>query len=93
MLGFIIGLILFGMFCIPFGALAKGWKGALIGLLIASAISGALTLDAWMKHKDWNNGICVECGGEYKFSGATQSRMGSETRYYTCEDCDNLIKQ
>lgn len=93
MMWFVITLILFGIIFVPFGALANKWKGAFVGLIIAMAISGALTLDAWVKHEDWNNGICVECGGEYKFKSAAKARNGSETRYYTCEDCDHLIRQ
>lgn len=93
MIWFVITVGLFSLFCVPFGALAKGWKGALVGLLVASAISGALCADIWVKEKEWNNGICVECGGEYKFKSAAKARNGSETKYYTCEDCDHLIRQ
>lgn len=94
MLGFWICFIIFEIIFVPFGVLlANKWKGAFIGLVIAMAISGALTLDSWIKHKDWNNGVCVECGGEYKFKSAAKARNGAETRYYTCEDCDHLIRQ
>lgn len=93
MILFAITVGLFSLFCVPFGALAKGWKGAIISLLVATAIGGALTADYAYKEHEWNNGICVECGGEYKFKSAAKSRNGSETRYYTCEDCDHLIRQ
>lgn len=35
----------------------------------------------------WNNGICTECGGEYKFKNAYNSSY-----FYACEDCDHVIK-
>lgn len=35
----------------------------------------------------WNNGICTECGGEYKFKNGNNG-----TYYYACEDCDHVIK-
>lgn len=35
----------------------------------------------------WNNGICTECGGEYKFKNAYNSSY-----FYACEDCDYVIK-
>lgn len=34
----------------------------------------------------WNNGIHVDRGGEYQFSGATKWRT-SESFYYTCDKC------
>lgn len=34
----------------------------------------------------WNNGIYIDCGGEYQFSGATKWRT-SESFYYTCDKC------
>lgn len=40
----------------------------------------------------FNNGICEQCGGEYRISGATRIRMGSETFYYTCQDCGWTIE-
>lgn len=35
----------------------------------------------------WNNGICAECGGEYKFKNANYG-----VYYYACEDCDHVVK-
>ena len=35
----------------------------------------------------WNNGICTECGGEYKFKNAYNSSY-----FYACENCDHVIK-
>lgn len=35
----------------------------------------------------WNNGICTECGGKYKFKNGNNG-----TYYYACEDCDHVIE-
>ena len=93
MLGF---WIFFGIVCImlvPFGYLANKWTGAFIALVIAFIISGLFALDSETKRIEWNNGICNQCGGKYKFEGAAKSRMGTETLYYICENCDHLIRQ
>ena len=37
-------------------------------------------------HDRWNNGIHVDCGGEYQFSSATNWH-GSKDYYYTCDKC------
>lgn len=34
----------------------------------------------------WNNGVHVDCGGAYQFSGATKYRT-STSYYYTCDKC------
>ena len=35
----------------------------------------------------WNNGICENCGGNYKFAGADRGSY-----YYSCEKCNHTIK-
>ena len=35
----------------------------------------------------WNNGICENCGGNYKFAGADHGSY-----YYSCEKCNHTIK-
>lgn len=92
-IAFLIISAILGLMLIPFGWLANKWNGAIISLIIAIVISGLLTFDSWIKIIDWNNGICTECGGEYKFQGASKSHSGAETLYYTYENCDHLIKQ
>lgn len=39
------------------------------------------------KISEWNDGVCVECGGEYKFKNADNGAY-----YYACEDCDHVVK-
>lgn len=42
--------------------------------------------------ENFNNGICIKCNGDYRMSGATRTRMGSKTFYYTCQDCGWTIE-
>ena len=66
------------------------WGKKFIAILVALAISfGVATLlykNAEGNYDRWNNGIHIDCGGEYQFSGATNYR-GSKTYYYTCDKC------
>lgn len=39
----------------------------------------------------WNNGICIECNGQMKFSGGSHHRT-SEHYYYSCNDCGHTIE-
>ena len=54
-------------------------------------ISGAMVLQSKMDSDVYNNGVCIVCEGEYKFSGATKYRT-SHHYYYTCENCDHTIE-
>ena len=66
------------------------WGKKFIAILVALAISfGVATLlykNAEGNYDRWNNGIHIDCGGEYQFSGATNYR-GSKDYYYTCNKC------
>ena len=65
-------------------------RGKIIAVLVALAIAfGVATLlykNAEGNYDRWNNGIHIDCGGEYQFSGATKS-FSSENYYYTCDKC------
>ena len=60
---------------------------ASVGVL---AVALALMCGMYAEHENdynrWNNGIHIDCGGEYQFSGATEWRT-SESFYYTCDKC------
>ena len=76
-----------------FGRDVKGSK--LIAVLIACAIGlGVARLmfwDAENQRKIWNDGICVQCGGQMEFTNA--SRVRADTYYYfQCENCGNIIE-
>ena len=66
------------------------WGKKFIAILVALAITfGVATLlykNAEGNRNRWNNGIHIDCGGQYQFSSATNYR-GSKTYYYTCDKC------
>lgn len=76
-----------------FGRDVKG--GKLIAVLIACAIGlGVARLmfwDAENQRKIWNNGVCVQCGGQMEFTNTSRAR--TDTYYYfQCEDCGKIIE-
>lgn len=64
---------------------------ALLGLVIGLAILGMMYLEQEGDSREYNDGICSICGGEYKFSSAA-GRGISRHYYYSCEDCDHTIQ-
>ena len=66
--------------------------GGAIGCLVFwLLISGAMYGENEYDVNTYNNGVCIVCEGEYKFSGATKYRT-SHHYYYTCENCDHTIE-
>ncbi len=65
--------------------------GAIGCLLFWLAIAGMIYGEAKHDEKAYNNGVCIVCEGEYKFSGASEHRT-SHHYYYTCEDCGHTIE-
>ena len=66
--------------------------GGAIGCLVFwLLISGAMYGETEYDTNTYNNGVCIVCEGEYKFSGATKYRT-SHHYYYTCENCDHTIE-
>ena len=41
--------------------------------------------------ENYNDGICAECGGEYRFASAEHTKSGDDRYFYTCEDCGHTI--
>lgn len=92
MILFCIMLGICGLLFMPFGVLANGWKGALVALLIAAGISGALTADYEHKKTEWNGGYC-DCGTHWELRGASKGITRTETKYYVCPNCYAEIRQ
>lgn len=96
----IAGLLMGGLIGLPVGlVIAIGrdtWWGKVLSFVICCAIFfgfGAMVGQEHVNDRDtFNNGVCVQCGGEYHMSGATKTRMGSETFYYTCQNCGWTIE-
>ena len=95
----IAGLLMCGIAGLPVGLLVAigrdHWWSKLIALIICCAIFfgvGCMCGQESVNDRDeFNNGVCVKCGGEYRFSSSTRYRM-SETFYYTCQDCGWTIE-
>ena len=96
----ICGLLMGGLVGLPVGLIiAIGrdtWWGKVLSFVICCAIFFGFGAMVGQEHindcNTFNNGVCIQCGGEYRMSGATRSRMGSETFYYTCQDCGWTIE-
>ena len=41
--------------------------------------------------ENYNNGICTECGGEYRFSSSEHIKNSGNKYYYTCKDCGHTV--
>lgn len=53
--------------------------------VVVSFIAAVLIYSDAAKSADrWNNGIHIDCGGQYQFTSATNWR-GSKDYYYTCD--------
>lgn len=79
--------------CITGGMRKRWWSKllqALLGLAIGAIILGCFYLSEKRDAELYNNGVCVECGGEYRFSGA--AGRTSKSYYYTCTTCDHTIR-
>ena len=42
--------------------------------------------------KNYNDGICTECGGNYIFSSAVHVHYCDDNYYYTCDKCGHTIQ-
>ena len=73
------------------------WGKRIIAIVVSFAVgfglSGALTADAMGKQKDWNDGVCPECGTPWRFASAEHLRHGGTIYYYVCDNCGKIIEQ
>ena len=76
------------------------FKDILIAIVSTIIIIGTMILfvflfcegDRIMDEDTWNNGICKECGGEYRFTNADKAYPTSSTKYYySCDTCQDVI--
>ena len=65
-------------------------RGKTIASIVILAITFGLTCGMYHECSSaidrWNNGVHIDCGGTYQFSGATKYRA-STSYYYTCDKC------
>ena len=95
----IAGLLMMGIIGLPFGLIImlgrETWWGKLLAIVIwCSAwfgVGAAVGAEKLNDCKEFNDGVCTQCGGEYRLNGATRWRSNSEF-YYTCQDCGWTIE-
>jgi hypothetical protein len=84
-------LICLGILCIitiPILAFADGWRGAVIGFVLALILTSVVSLRYGCSEIEYNNGVCLECGGHYEFCNGSRGLL-----YYECDDCGNVISK
>jgi predicted nucleic acid-binding Zn ribbon protein len=42
----------------------------------------------WCSEIEYNNGMCLECGGHYEFCNGSHGLL-----YYECDSCNNVISK
>lgn len=96
----IVGLLMGGIIGLPIGLIVAigrdTWWGKVLSFIICCSIFFSVGIMCGQEFSNdrntFNNGVCVKCGGEYRMSGATRTHLGSETFYYTCENCGWTIE-
>ncbi len=96
---FIIVGVVIGIICLAFWTLVAlmldTWGQRLMALIftffIWLLITFGIVVQTTQDQKNWNGGCCTECGGEYKFSGASEHR-GNHDYFYSCVECDHTIE-
>ena len=92
----LIGFSSISIPCIIFVCLdAETLKGKIIGTIIVIIFWLAFSFGLWGEAKYesmvWNGGYC-DCGEHWELRGASKSRMGTETKYYSCPNCHTEIQ-
>ena len=64
--------------------------GALFTFAFWLLFAGGITLQNHHNDTLWNGGYC-SCGSHWELSGASKTRNGSTTKYYSCPKCYNEI--
>ena len=101
MIGFIVaGLILTvsigAFFALILTMKLEGKTRIIIAVILAFVIGFGLLkilmLNVETENKEWNNGICTECGGKYEFQSSSYRRHSNDEYYYKCKNCGYTIK-
>lgn len=68
----------------------KKWiVGIITAILVSGAITAALVADRKADIKQWNNGVCPQCGELWEFKGATKYK--NHTSYFYSCDKDQIV--
>lgn len=90
---FIFCFFFLALLILPISYIASNKKGLLVGLILVLLMSLSTSFDVYYKEKQYNNGICLDCGGDYVFVNATKNRYGSTVKFYECKNCQKVIEQ
>ena len=73
----------------------KKYFGTILFILLIAFIftSGILFAARQSKiaEENYNNGICTECGGEYRFTSSEHRANDGDRYYYACEGCGHTV--
>lgn len=65
----------------------------IVGIIVAALVSGAITAAPIAEKnediKQWNNGVCPQCGELWEFKGATKYK--NHTSYFYSCDKDQIV--
>lgn len=69
--------------------IAKWIVGIIVAALVSGAIIASLIAEKNEDIKQWNNGICPQCGELWEFKGATKYK--THTSYFYSCDKDQIV--
>lgn len=84
----------FGLIVVSFmentkSEIVKWIVGIIVAALVSGAITAALIAEKNEDIKQWNNGICPQCGELWEFKGATKYK--NHTSYFYSCDKDQIV--
>ena len=87
----IMALVVWLLFALTLDTWTQRGIAFIVAVVLWFLFTMGLVTEVTTDQKNWNNGYCTECGGEYKFSGVCENRSDKDY-YYSCVECDHTIK-
>lgn len=73
-----------------------GKKGIVFTVILAFAIGfsliGLIYFQKTVDDENWNNGNCLQCGGQYELQSVTHTNTSGNQYYYVCKNCGYTIR-
>lgn len=72
----------------------RDFSGLFLTLFVVLIFAAGILIanhESKVSKENYNNGICSECGGEYRFTSAQHIKNSGDRYYYTCEDCGHTV--
>lgn len=88
-IGAFLGLVIVSLMENIQSEIAKWIIGIIVAALVSGAITVALIAEKNEDIKQWNNGICPQCGELWEFKGATKYKTYT-SYFYSC-DKDQIV--